>query len=191
MTGGRRRLGRLGIDAAALGLAACLGLTSCSSNASSTTTTTRVGPSRPATAAVYRSGSIAVEAAFPGTPRRQANPAPFALLLPAGSSSVAWSIGDLGALAVHSYELVIATFPPKTPLRIIDDFLTHYGGAPNTTRYGRPALHRLDSIPLSGGTRYSGITAFSLGTVLVIAVGFDSATDEVSAFTASVRLVSS
>lgn len=193
----------LGCRAAGLATSACVlasacFLASCSSGAPRASTTIAPATSTtlseltvPGHPRLYRAEGVAVVAAFPGTPVRVADPATFAVVLPSGSRSVAWSIGDLGTLTVHSYELVIAAFPPGTSLGIIDDFLTHYGGKPDTTRYGRPGLHRLDTVPLSGATRYSGITAFSVGRVLVIAVGLDAGRAEVSAFTASVRLVAS
>ncbi len=191
--GGRSKPRPPGRRAAGFVVTGCLALAACSSAPASTatTTTTATRPTTPAHPAVYRFGGVSVKAAFPGQPLRLAHPENFALLLPPGSSSVAWNIGDLGTLAVHSYELVIAAFPPKTPLRIIDDFLSHYGGTPNTTRYGRPALRQLNTVPLSGGVRYSGIAAFSVGTVLVMAVGLDTVAAEVSAFTSSVGLASS
>ncbi|MGO8875678.1 MAG: hypothetical protein ACLQNG_07925 [Acidimicrobiales bacterium] len=183
-----RRTGS-GVTAALLAVS-CLSLVGCS-NHSTSTSSTAATTTLPATAAVYRSGKLAVTAAVPGHRLAETSPATLALLLPPHSKVVAWSVGDVGALVVHSYELVLATFPPGSTLATIDTFLRSYAGTPNTTRYGRPALRKLTPIPLSTGTRYSGITAFSVGRALVIAVGYDDVQATVAAFLASVRLVSS
>lgn len=183
-----RRTGS-GVTAALLAVS-CLSLAGCSSH-SRPTSTTAATTTLPATPAVYRAGKLAVTAAFSGHPLAQTSPTTLALLLPPHSKVTAWNVGDVGALVVHSYELVLATFPPGSTLATIDTFLRSYAGQPNTTLYGRPALRKLTTIPLSTGTRYSGITAFSVGRALVIAVGYDDVQAEVAAFLASVRLVSS
>jgi hypothetical protein len=176
----------------AVTLACCSGHTT-PSTVISTPTTTAAGTSSTvaAHASVYRMGTVAVSAAFSGTPVAESEPPTLAALLPPHSTVTAWSVGNLGAFVVHSYELVLATFPPGSTLATIDTFLRSYAGTPNTTRYGRPALRKLTPIPLSTGTRYSGITAFSVGRALVIAVGYDDVQATVAAFLASVRLVSS
>ena len=56
--------------------------------------------------------------------------------------------------------------------------------------FGTPALHEINTIPFSTGTRYSGITAFNVGQVLVMAVGLDSVRAEVVEFLESLQVVS-
>jgi hypothetical protein len=144
-------------------------------------------------------GAVAVRISFPGTPVMQVNPPTLTALLPAGTKATSWSVGDLGALQVHSYELVMATFPPGSTVADLDRFLAHYDGTPNTTLYGRPALRKLSTIPSSGpssspssnGNDFSGITAFSVGRVLVIAVGYDDVQANVKIWLDSLKLVSS
>jgi hypothetical protein len=136
-------------------------------------------------------GAVAVRISFPGTPVMQVNPPTLTALLPAGTKATSWSVGDLGALQVHSYELVMATFPPGSTVADLDRFLAHYDGTPNTTLYGRPALRKLSTIPSSNGNDFSGITAFSAGRVLVIAVGYDDVQANVKIWLDSLKLVSS
>lgn len=164
-------------------------LACCSSQPTPTTTTTTTTTTLAPRSAVYRFGTVAVAAAFPGSPAMGSNPATLTALLPPHSSVIAWSVGDVGALLVHSYELVLARFPPGSTAGRIDAFLTSYGGRPNTRRYGRPALRKLSTIPLSSGTRYSGISAFSVGRVLVMAVAYDDVQAAVASWLDSVRLV--
>jgi hypothetical protein len=171
--------------AALVALALAGTLAACSSHPSTTTTTT--SPSRTAT---YQLGGVTVRAAFPGTPLKTSDPLTLAALMPPRTSVTTWSIGDVGRLQVHSYELVLARFPATATTATIDKFLTGYAGAPNLTLYGNPALHKVSTIPLSGGVRYSGITAFTSGRVLVMAVGFDAAKASVADWLASVVLVS-
>jgi hypothetical protein len=160
-------------------------LTGCGSHPATTTTTTV--PSRSAT---YSFGGVTVRAAFPGTPQKTSDPLTLAALMPSHTSVTTWSIGDVGRLQVHSYELVMARFPVTATTATIDKFLSGYAGAPNLTLYGNPALHKVSTIPLSSGVRYSGITAFTSGRVLVMAVGFDAAKASVGKWLASVVLVS-
>jgi hypothetical protein len=136
-------------------------------------------------------GAVAVRISFPGIPVMQVNPPTLTALLPAGTKATSWSVGDLGALQVHSYELVMATFPPGSTVADLDRFLAHYDGTPNTTLYGRPALRKLSTIPSSNGNDFSGITAFSVGRVLVIAVGYDDVQANVKIWLDSLELVSS
>jgi hypothetical protein len=172
-------------------LACCTGQSTTTTVISVPTTTTASTPSTVAARpSVYRMGAIAVSAAFSGTPAVQTDPPTLAALLPPHSMVTAWSVGDLGALVVHSYELVLATFPPGSTTTTIDRFLTGYAGRPNTTVYGEPGVRKLSTIPLSSGTRYSGIVAFSVGRVLVMAVGYDDVQSEVTAWLHSVHLVS-
>jgi hypothetical protein len=172
----------------ALGLVAtaCLALAGCSSHPKAVATTTTVAPR----SGDYRVGNTTVRAAFPGTPTVQTNPVSLTAVFPAGTKLSAWSIGNVGALKVHSYELVLATFPEGSTTSTIDTFLSGYAGKPNTTRYGKPAVHTVSAIPLSTGTRYSGIAAFSVGRLLVIAVGYDDAPAPVARWLGSVQLVS-
>ncbi|MGA2209592.1 MAG: hypothetical protein ABSH30_08155 [Acidimicrobiales bacterium] len=160
-------------------------LAGCSGHPVATTTTTV--PSRSAT---YSFGGVTVRAAFPGTPLKTSDPLTLAALMPPHTSVTTWTIGDVGRLQVHSYELVMARFPVTATTASIDRFLTGYAGTPNLTRYGNPALQKFSTIPLSGGTRYSGITAFTSGRVLVMAVGFDATKASVTDWLASVVLVS-
>ena len=154
-----------------------------------TTTTTPTGTVVPRPA-VYRTGDVAVRAAFPGTPVVETDPPTLMALLPARTSVTSWSVGDVGALQVHSYELVMATFPPGSPAVAIDTFLAGYAGKPNSRFEGRPALRELSTIPFSSGNRYSGIVAFSLGRVLVIAVAYDDVRASVERWLDSLQLVS-
>ena len=172
-------------------LACCSGHTT-PSTVISTPTTTAAGTSSTvaAHASVYRMGTVAVSAAFSGTPVAESEPPTLAALLPPHSTVTAWSVGNLGAFVVHSYELVLATFPPGSTTTTIDRFLTGYAGRPNTTLYGNPGVRKLSTIPFASGDRYSGIVAFSVGRVLVMAVGYDDVQSEVSAWIASVHLVS-
>jgi hypothetical protein len=173
--------------AALLTLLACIaGLAGCSSGHSSKSTTTTGAPRF----GVYRFGTTAVRIAFPGSPKVQADPPPLAAILPKHARVTTWNVGDVGALEVHSYELVIAAFPAGSTTTTIDDFLSKYAGKPDSTMFGTPALHEVSTIPFSSGTRYSGITAFNVGRVLVEAVGFDSVRADVVGFLGSLQLVS-
>jgi hypothetical protein len=179
---------RSGVTFAALTTITCAaGLAGCTSHHASATTTTTTIPAR---AAVYRIGSTAVSIAFPGSPGIERDPPALAAILPAHTSVTTWDIGDVGALRDHSYELVMATFPPGSATTSIDRFLAGYASAPNTTMFGSPALHEVSTIPFSTGTRYSGITAFNIGRVLVMAVDFDSVKADVVRFLSSLQLVS-
>jgi hypothetical protein len=110
--------------------------------------------------------------------------------MPKHTSVSAWVIGDVGALENASYELVMATFPPGATTATIDAFLARYATAPNSRMFGTPALREISTIPFSGGTRYSGITAFNVGRVLVEAVGFDSVKADVVRFLGSLQVIS-
>lgn len=172
--------------AAFLAMLTCAaGLAGCSSHGSKTTTSTGARRSE-----VYRVGTTAIRIAFPGSADIERDPPALEALLPKHAIVTTWSVGDVGALKVHSYELVIATFPSGSPANAIDEFLSRYAGKPNSTMFGAPALREISTIPFSTGTRYSGITAFSAGRVLVEAVGFDSVRADVVAFLASLQLVS-
>ena len=166
-------------------IAGAVGLAGCSSNHSQTTS----GTSAPRSA-VYRVGTAAVRIAFPGSPTIEDNPPPLITLMPKHTSVTAWDIGDVGAFVDHSFELVMARFPPGSTTPTIDHFLSGYAEAPNSTMFGGPSLHELSTIPFSTGTRYSGITAFNVGRVLVMAVGFDSVQAAVVGFLGSLRRVS-
>jgi hypothetical protein len=166
---------------------ACVAALSGCSSPHSTGTTTSTGVPR---GAIYRIGTTAVRLAFAGSPTIERNPAQLVNVLPKGTSVTTWTIGNVGALNDNSYELVVATFPPGSTTATIDAFLTTYSSAPNSTMFGNPALHELSTIPFSTGTQYSGITAFSVGRVLVMAVAFDSVKADVVRFLASLHLVS-
>jgi len=173
--------------AASLALVACVGSLAGCSGGHGSKTTTSTGAPKPG---VYRVGTTAVRIAFPGSPKLQSDPAPLVAVLPKHATVTTWNVGDVGALKVHSYELVIATFPAGSTTTAIDDFLSRYAGTPNSTMFGSPALHEISTIPFATGTRYSGITAFNVGRVLVEAVGFDSVRADVVGFLGSLQLVS-
>jgi hypothetical protein len=173
--------------AVCLAAIACAGLGGCGTGRHSSATTSSAGTPR---AAEYRVGGTAVRIAFPGSPGIESDPAPLVAVMPEHTSVTAWVIGDVGAFKNNSYELVMARFPPGSTTATIDDFLLSYAKAPNSKMFGTPALHEISTIPFSTGTRYSGITAFSVGPVLVMAVGFDSVRADVVGFLGSLELVS-
>jgi hypothetical protein len=178
---------RLGVGGAFLTAVACAGcLTGCSSSHHTSPATTTSSPR----AGVYRVDGTAVGIAFPGSPGIERDPPPLTAILPKDTSVTAWNIGDVGSLKNDSYELVMATFPPGSTTTTIDNFLSGYASAPNSTMFGAPTLHELSAIPFSTGTRYSGITAFNVGRVLVMAVAFDSVRTDVARFLGSLQLVS-
>jgi hypothetical protein len=179
--------GRSGAGLAALLalVAGAAGLAGCSTNHSQSTSSTNAPRG-----AVYRVGTTAVRIAFPGSPSVEDDPPPLVTLMPKHTVVTTWDIGDVGGFVDHSFELVMATFPPGSTTTTIDDFLSGYAEAPNSTMFGHPALHELSTIPFSAGTRYSGITAFNLGRVLVMAVGFDSVKAAVVGFLGSLQPVS-
>jgi len=162
------------------------GLSGCGRSHASPTTT---GTSAPR-AAVYRVGTTAVRIAFPGVPRIGRDPASLVPVMPAHTSVTVWNIGDVGALQDNSYELVLASFPAGSTTTTIDDFLATYAKAPNAKMFGVPALREVNTIPFATGTRYSGITAFNVGLVLVMAVAFDSVRADVVRFLDSLQLQS-
>ena len=192
--GGRLAAGLISISCLAVGGCSRAGSTTTTNPIIITTTTTTTTTTPTSTlaprAAVYRAGNVAVRVAFSGTPAVQADPPTLMALLPAHARVTSWSVGDVGALQVHSYELVMAMFPPGTTTGTIDAFLAGYAGKPNTVLYGRPGLQELSTIPFSSGDRYSGIMAFSVGRVLVMAVGYDDVRSNVRSWLDSLRLVS-
>ncbi|MHB1770491.1 MAG: hypothetical protein ACYCST_01890 [Acidimicrobiales bacterium] len=177
---------------AALLVVSCLTVTSCATRstapaakASAPASTSRKGAP---TAHDYRAGNLEVRAAFPGTPVRASSPGTLAVLLPADTRVTSWRVGALTLLRPPAYELVVADFPPGSNAATIDDFLTRYAGKPNTTVAGEPGLYRLSAIPQASGTDYSGIKAFSVGRVLVMAVGLDTARAPIVSWLGSLRL---
>jgi hypothetical protein len=173
---------------ACLATIACAGsLGGCGTSHHTSETTSSTGAPR---AGEYRFAGAAVRIAFPGSPGMEKDPAPLVAVMPKHTSVTAWVIGDVGALENYSYELVMAKFPTGSTTATIDTFLSSYAKAPNTTMFGTPALHEINTIPFSTGTRYSGITAFNVGQVLVMAVGLDSVRAEVVEFLESLQVVS-
>lgn len=184
--------------AAGLLAVSCLALAACGSHAGTPPPSLRTqsGPSTGTSAveaprlAVYRFARVAVRVAFEGAPVMSMNPATLTPLLPDHTNVASWSVGDLGALEPPSYELVIASFPAGSSGTDLDRFLSRYAGEPNTTIHGRPGLHKLSVIPLASRKGYSGITAFSVGRVLVMAVGLDTARASLLRWLGSLQLVS-
>ncbi len=183
-----KRVGAL----AALVAVSCLTVTSCGNRSAAPVTRASVPASTPTgatpTARVYRADDVAVRAAFPGTPVRTSSPGTLGALLPPATTVTSWRVGDMALLRPPAYELVVADFPPGSNATTIDDFLTRYAGKPNTTVGGKPGLYRLSAIPQASGTDFSGIKAFSVGRVLVIAVGLDTARAPVVSWLESMRL---
>ncbi|MGD0084356.1 MAG: hypothetical protein ABSD78_14345 [Acidimicrobiales bacterium] len=162
-------------------------VTTTTSTTTTTTTTTVLAPARPA---VFRAGRVAVRISFPGSPTEQADPPSLVGIFPSGTSVTAWSVGNVGALELNSFELAIALLPASASGAEIDALMAKYFGQPNTALYGQPALHEISAIPVSGTTHYSGITAFRIGGVAVIAVGYGANRGVAAAFLASLQLIS-
>jgi len=162
---------------ASLAVAACT-TASCSNQAG--------GESRSVTG-VYSAGGASVRLAFPAQPTKITNPASFQPIFPKHTVVIAWALGNMSALKVHSYELAIVEFAPGTPKSFITKEMTTYGGAASTTKYGSEALDEINFIPPD---RYSGIVSFPIGRDLVIAVGYDAARAEVANFLSSLALLS-
>ncbi len=177
---------------AALLAASCLTVTSCGSRSAAPATKTSAPTSTSGgvapTTGVYRAGNVEVRAAFPGTPVKSSSPGTLAALLPADTRVTSWRVGALALLRPPAYELVVADFPPGSNATTIDDFLARYAGKPNTTVAGDPGLYRLSAIPQASGTDYSGIKAISVGRVLVMAVGLDTARAPVVGWLNSLQL---
>jgi hypothetical protein len=156
---------------------ACL-LSACSSRSASPARAT--GSSKP-----YNAFGVTVDADFPGTPLSVPNPPAFRGLFAGHSSATSWSIGNLGLLQLDSYELVMVSFPAGTAASKIASELKSYGGPPNATVSGQPAIK--DVSPTNNG-RFAGDLAFSSGDVLIILGGYDDVEAPVKQFIDSAML---